>query len=142
MTALLIQVILKSFFLPFTFPLFLGENERLHKENCNENEENNIDNDCEEDVKITTKPGESLLFVYQAKWQQRLLLKYENELSLLDATYKTTRYALPLFFLVIKTNIDYQVVATFVTESESTESIAEALQALSSGTQHTSLDIL
>ena len=142
MTALLIQVILKSFFLPFTLPLFLGENERLHKENCNENEENNIDNDCEEDVKITTKPGESLLFVYQAKWQQRLLLKYENELSLLDATYKTTRYALPLFFLVVKTNIDYQVVATFVTESESTESIAEALQALSSGTQHTSLDIL
>ena len=95
--------------------MFLGENEGHHKGNCNENEENNIDDDCEEDVKITTTPGESLLFVYQAKWQQRLLLKYGNELSLIDATYKTTRYALPLFFLVVKTNVDYQVFATFVT---------------------------
>ena len=97
--------------------MFLGENEKLH-------------NDCEEDVKITAKPGESLLFVYQAKWQKCLLLKYWNELSLLDATYKRTRYALPLFFLVVKTNVDYQVVATFVTKRESTKSIAEALQVI------------
>ena len=46
---------------------------------------------------------------------------------LLDATYKTTRYALPLFLLVIKTNIDYQVVGAFVTQDEKTETIAEAL---------------
>ena len=38
-----------------------------------------MDNECEEDVKITSKPGESLLFVYQAKWQKRLLLKYGNQ---------------------------------------------------------------
>ena len=110
--------------------MFLEENENLHIDGSNGNEESNIDNDCEEDVKITSKPGESLLFVYQAKWQKRLLLKYGNELSLLDATYKTTRYALPLFFLVVKTNVDYQVVATFVTENESTESIVEALQVI------------
>ena len=110
--------------------MFLGENEKLHKEDSNGNEENNIDNDSEEDVKITSKPGESLLYVYQAKCQKRLLFKYGNELSSLDATYKTTRYTLPLFFLVVKTNVDYQVVATFVTESESTESIAEALQVI------------
>ena len=126
----MIQITLKSFCYPFSFPSFLGGNEKLHKEGSNGNEENNIDNDCEEDVKITSKPGESLFFVYQAKWQKRFLLKYGNELSILDATYKTTRYALLLFFLFVKTNVNYQVVATFVTKSESTESIAEPLQVI------------
>ena len=68
-----------------------------------------------------------MLFVYQSKWQRRLLLRYGNELALLDATYRTTRYALPLFFLVVKTNIDYQIVANFVCENETTEAITEAL---------------
>ena len=36
------------------------------------------------------------------------MARYGNELSLLDATYRTTRYALPLFFVVVKTNVDYQ----------------------------------
>ena len=57
---------------------------------------------------------------------KRLLKKYGNELFLLDATYKTTRYALPLFFLVVKTNVDYQV--AFVVEGESTENILSAMQ--------------
>ena len=49
-----------------------------------------------------------------------------NELSFLDATYKTTRYALPIFFIVVKTNVDYQDVGTFVCEGESTENFTEA----------------
>ena len=48
-------------------------------------------------------------------------------MSFLDATYKTTRYALPLFFLFVKTDVDYQIVGTFVCEQESTENITEAL---------------
>lgn len=46
---------------------------------------------------------------------------------LLDATYKTTRYVLPLFFLVVKTNVDYQIIGTFVTENETKRAILEAL---------------
>ena len=46
---------------------------------------------------------------------------------LLDATYKTTRYISPLFFLVVKTNVDYQVVGTFITENEIKRAIKEAL---------------
>ena len=46
---------------------------------------------------------------------------------MLDATCRETRYALPLFFLVVKTNIDYQIVTVFVTENETEESIEEAL---------------
>ncbi|XP_063238953.1 uncharacterized protein LOC134540254 isoform X4 [Bacillus rossius redtenbacheri] len=69
----------------------------------------------------------SLLFCYQSKWQQKLLLRY-GSVCLLDATYKTTKYALPLFFLAVKTNVGYSVVGTFIVQSESTESIAEALK--------------
>ena len=57
----------------------------------------------------------------------RMLKKYGNEMCLLDATYKTTRYALPLFFLVVKTNVDYQVVAAFLIEGETTENVIAAL---------------
>lgn len=75
---------------------------------------------------------ENFLFVYQKKWQKDLLQRYGNEILLLDATYKTTRYALPLFFLVVPTNLDYQIVAAFVIENESKESITEALNIVKS----------
>lgn len=39
------------------------------------------------------------MFVHQEEWQQRLLLRYGSELVLMDATYKTTRYPIPLFFM-------------------------------------------
>ena len=41
------------------------------------------------------------------------MTRYGNEMTLLDATYKTTRYNLPLFFLVVKTNVNYAVVGGF-----------------------------
>ena len=95
-----------------------------------EDDNSDISSDEEdlEDIRISDYSCDSLLFVYQSSWQRRLLLRYGNELALLDATYRTTRYAIPLFFLVVKTNIDYQIVATFVCESESTATIQEALQ--------------
>ena len=76
------------------------------------------------DVSSATTDGEdhtteqdpsTLLFVHQSAWQRRLLKRYGN-ICLLDATYKTTRYALPLFFLVVRTNGDYQVVGSFVVQ--------------------------
>jgi len=74
-------------------------------------------------------PG--LLFVHQTQWQRRLLRRY-GSICLLDATYKTTRYALPLFFLCVRTNVHYIVVATFVTQNEDSDSIAEALNIIRS----------
>ena len=59
-----------------------------------------------DEVKLESGTETSLLFVYQSDWQRRLLSRYGNELVLLDATYRTTRYALPLFFFVVRTNID------------------------------------
>ncbi|KAK3755969.1 hypothetical protein QZH41_016829, partial [Actinostola sp. cb2023] len=88
------------------------------------------DDDEEEEIEVkVTKPitSQKLLFVHQTSWQQRLLSMYGNNICLLDATYKTTRYSLPLFFLAVKTNVDYQVVASFIIQNESTDSIKEAL---------------
>ena len=45
----------------------------------------------------------------------------------MDATYKTCKLSLPLFFLVVRTNVGYTVVAEFIVQHEDAESIAEAL---------------
>lgn len=55
-------------------------------------------------------PPNTLMYVHQEKWQRELLKKYGNEICLIDATYKTTKYALPLFFVCVKTNCGYAVV--------------------------------
>ncbi|CAM4606410.1 unnamed protein product [Leuciscus chuanchicus] len=49
---------------------------------------------------------------------------------LLDATYRTTKYALPLFLVVVQTNVGYKPVAEFICENETTTAIAEALTIL------------
>ena len=67
------------------------------------------------------------MFVYQSNHMTHLLQRYGKEMCLLDGTYKTTRYSLPLFFSVVKTNVDYQVVAAFLIERETRENIAAAL---------------
>ena len=66
-------------------------------------------------------------FLYQSSWQKRLLNLYGNELCLLDATYRTTKYSIPLFFLCVKTNVDYSVVAVFACHLENTHTITKAL---------------
>ena len=55
---------------------------------------------------------------------------YQPTISLIDATYKTTKYDLALFFICVKTNVGYSVVAEFVVQSETAESISEALAKL------------
>lgn len=75
---------------------------------------------------------EPLLWVHQMPWQQELMTKYGNFISLIDATYKTTRYELPLFFICVRTNVGYCVVADFIVQSECAVSIKEALLILRS----------
>ena len=70
------------------------------------------------------------LLVHQEQWQKELLGKYGNDICLIDATYKTTRYDIALFFICVKTNIGYTVVAEFVIQEETAEKIQEALEIL------------
>ncbi len=79
---------------------------------------------------------DSLLFCHQTKWQQRLLDRYGGEICFLDATYKTTRYALPLFFIAVKTNVNYIVVGSFVIQQETTAAIQEALEVFRDWNSH------
>ena len=73
-----------------------------------------------------------LLWVHQTNWQKQLLARYGNTISLIDATYKTTKYELALFFICVRTNVGYSVVGEFIVQSESADNIEEALQMLKS----------
>jgi len=86
-------------------------------------QEETSDNDGNVSIDVIQK----LLFAHQTAWQKRMISRYGNEITLLDATYKTMRYELPLFFLVVKTNVNYVVVGSFTTQNETTTSIKEAL---------------
>ena len=75
-------------------------------------------------------PEQSLLWVHQEVWQQDLLLRYGNTITMIDATYKTTKYDLPLFLVCVKTNHGYCVVAEFISQNECAAAIQEALEVL------------
>ena len=72
------------------------------------------------------------LFVHQSANQKRILEKHWNEIYLLDATYKTTKYSIPLFFLAVKTSVDYQIAGSFPVQDETTDAISEAVAILKS----------
>ena len=78
------------------------------------------------------KDDSPFLFVHQDQWQKRLLHRYGQDLIFLDATYKTTKYALPLFFLAAQTNAGYLPVAEFIVYHETKEAIKEALDVIKS----------
>ena len=63
---------------------------------------------------------------------KRLYRRYAPSILLLDATYKTTKYAAPLFFAVVKTNVNFQVVCVIVLQEETEPMITKALLILKS----------
>ena len=83
-----------------------------------------------EEASSENKLTQTLLWVYQQQWQRELLTRYGNHISLIDATYRTMKYELPLFFVCVRTNVGYSVVAQFIVQSESVECITEALHVL------------
>ncbi|KAJ8272506.1 hypothetical protein GJAV_G00089940 [Gymnothorax javanicus] len=116
----------------FEFHPYVAPQDEAQETNGDLTEEDDDDdssehNEWEEVTEDSGSPTKGLLFVHQTMWQRQLLNRYGNELCLLDATYCTTKYSLPLYFLVVKTNVDYKVVASFVTQSEKADAIKEAL---------------
>ena len=75
---------------------------------------------------------QELQLVYQTAWQQQLLKRYGNHLCLLDATYRTVKYTLPFYQLVVKTNAEYVAVATIYLQRENTASLQAALAVVQS----------
>lgn len=50
--------------------------------------------------------------------------RYDSELAFIDATNKSTKHAILLFFVCIHTNVGYKAVAEFVCRSEDQPSIS------------------
>ena len=59
-----------------------------------------------------------------------------NTMSLMDATYKTTCYDLPSFFIFVCTNSGYCAVAEFIVQSGSARGMEEALKVYYPGIQN------
>ena len=78
-------------------------------------------------VNAVPSGNEKMMFVYQSKELKNMYERYGNHMILLDATYKTTKYALPLFFVVVQTNVNFQVCCVIVLQEESSEMITKAL---------------
>ena len=95
----------------------------IHTDECNDEEE---EDDPDQNIiqKLRGQPRQPFLYVHQRYWQKKIA----SEICLLDATYRTTQYALPLFMLCVPTNVNYITVATFVTETEDSNSITEDIQ--------------
>ena len=72
----------------------------------------------------------SLLLVHQTDNQKRLLSQYGNNLCTLDAVYKTTKYSLPTFFIVIRADTTHQVVGSFIVSEETHNAIEEAVRVI------------
>jgi len=53
---------------------------------------------------------------------------YGSDICLIDATYKTTVYDMPLFFLCVLTNVGYVNVASFLLSDERQQSIESGLR--------------
>ena len=104
--------------------LFRPYKRRHIEKQCCQEEKCVCDNDCNS----TLDYEQTLLWIHQEPWQQELMINYGNLITLIDATYKTTRYELPLFFLSAKTNVGYSPIAQFVIHHERMEDIAKALQ--------------
>jgi len=65
---------------------------------------------------------------HQSKWQRHILETYGNEVVLLDATYNTTVYGMPLYLLCCLTNCGYMVVGCFLSTDDQASTIKAGLQ--------------
>ena len=59
---------------------------------------------------------------------------YGNTITRMDATYKTTKYSISLFFQCVQTNVNHYMVAEFVLQAENADHIYEALSIVKSWT--------
>nr|XP_009857571.1 uncharacterized protein LOC100177403 [Ciona intestinalis] len=73
---------------------------------------------------------QNFCFFYQTREQQRLMAMYGNEICILDASFKLNKCSLPLYFILVRTNVDYQVVATFIVQEETPDALVEVFDLL------------
>ena len=69
----------------------------------NDSDGDDIDFDeIKQDCQNVNTEDSKMMFIYQSTEMQHISHRHGNQLILLDAAYKITKYALPLFFLSSK----------------------------------------
>lgn len=90
-----------------------------------------VENSQEPLLNIKTEDNHSskptLIFCHQTSQQQRLLKRYGNQIIVCEVTNLIERVPFPLFCLFVQTNVDYQLVASFIVEIRNKESILQGL---------------
>ena len=102
----------------------------VEPENDSDSEFNLDFDEIKQDCKNVNTDDSKMMFIYQSTETQQMFHRYGNQLIVLDTTYKTTKYALPLFFLVVKTKVNFQVCRVIVLQEKSVDMIARTLSAV------------
>ena len=93
-----------------------------------------VDNRQEALLNIKTEEDTSLkatlIFCHQTSQQQRLMKRYGNQILLCEVTNLVERVPFPLFCIFVQTNVDYQLVASFIVEIRNRESIVQGLMSV------------
>ena len=71
-----------------------------------------------DEVNAVTSGYGKIMLVYQSKETKNKYERYGSHMILLDATYKSTKYALPLFFVIVQGNVNFQVYCVIVLQEE------------------------
>lgn len=75
-------------------------------------------------------PKPTLIFCHQTSQQQRLLKRYGNQVMICEVTNLVERVPFPLICLFVQTNVDYQMVGSFVVEVRNKESLQQGLMSI------------
>ena len=79
-------------------------------------------------VNVVASGNGKIMFFYQAKEMKNICESYSNHMILLDTTYKITKYTLPMLFIVVQTNVHFQLCCGKYLQEESTKMISKALK--------------
>lgn len=74
---------------------------------------------------------EKILVVIQAEWQRKVLSTF-GECFVIDSTFNTSKYNLPLYEIVVQTNVGYIPIGIIITEDETEREILDGLTILKS----------
>ena len=80
------------------------------------------DDEADEDDTGEAVTSHQCLFIHQNTAEMHLC----GDIAL-DATYKTTKYSLPLFLLVVRTHVGYITAAEFICEVGTADAISQPL---------------
>ena len=84
-------------------------------------------------VNAVSSGNEKMMFVYQSQEMKNMYERYGNRMILLDTTYRTPKYVLPLYFVVVQANVNFQVCCVIILQEELTEMIKKALKIFKNG---------